>query len=202
MKPSPQSEYAETLLRSNREVLQRIERAVADMDGDVLSRRPPDGGWSIAEVLEHLIVSADSYVESIRRVMGENPEKRAAASTTWKPSIMGGMLVSSFRNPRKLPAPRMYQPGPSPRANTYEEFVRRQQEVGRLITEAQPLDWRAVRMRSPVIPLIRMNLGDALSVLVVHAERHAGQIERVRKSLGTPGSQGAPGNRGANPTNT
>jgi hypothetical protein len=30
-----------------------------------------------------------------------------------------------------------------------------------------------------------MNLGDALTVLVVHAERHAAQIERVREAITT-----------------
>jgi hypothetical protein len=45
------------------------------------------------------------------------------------------------------------------------------------------MDWRRVRMRSPVAPLLRMNLGDALTVLVVHAERHAGQIERVKAAV-------------------
>jgi len=61
-----------------------------------------------------------------------------------------------------------------------EEFLARQEDVGRLIAEAGTMDWRRVRMSSPVVPLLRMNLGDALTILVVHAERHAGQIERVK----------------------
>jgi hypothetical protein len=40
-------------------------------------------------------------------------------------------------------------------------------------------------MSSPVMPLLRMNLGDALTLLVVHAERHAGQIERVLEQTAT-----------------
>jgi hypothetical protein len=32
---------------------------------------------------------------------------------------------------------------------------------------------------------MRMNVGDALTVLVVHAERHAAQIDRVKAALST-----------------
>jgi hypothetical protein len=36
--------------------------------------------------------------------------------------------------------------------------------------------------RSPAVSLIRMNLGDAFAVLVVHVERHVAQIERQKPS--------------------
>lgn len=175
----PQRLHRETLLESNQAVIRRIREAVSGVGPDALLRRPATGGWSIAEVLEHLIVSADSYLDMLRPVIkgGNGGDGQGA---TWKPSLMGGLLAASLRNPRKLPAPTIYKPGPSPRARVLEEFLRRQEEVGRLITEASDMDWRRTRMRSPVLPWLRMNLGDALTVLVVHAERHAAQIERVK----------------------
>ena len=133
-------------------------------------------------MLEHLIVSADSYLDVLRRLTSENAGSKGGADATWKPSLMGGLLAESLRNPRKLPAPRLYKPGPKPRADVLNEFVRRQEEVGRLLADTGELHWRAVRMRSPVMPILRMNMGDALTVLVVHAERHAGQIERVLRA--------------------
>jgi hypothetical protein len=48
--------------------------------------------------------------------------------------------------------------------------------------EADGLDLR-VMLTSPVMPLLRMNLGEAFEVAVVHAERHLGQIERTLKAL-------------------
>jgi hypothetical protein len=180
-----QSEHRETLLTANGAVIARIRDSVTDVPAYALTRRPPDGGWSIAEVLEHLIVSADSYLIPMRRLVKRNNGGLADASAMWKPTLMGGLLASSLRNPRKLPTPRGYKPGPSPRPRVLEEFLQRQEDVGRLLTETGTMDWRRVRMRSPVLPIITMNLGDALTVLVVHAERHAAQIERVKaKTLG------------------
>jgi hypothetical protein len=41
-----------------------------------------------------------------------------------------------------------------------------------------------VGFSSPVSPLIRLNLGDAFRVLVVHCHRHLGQVERTRRAVG------------------
>ena len=176
--------HSETLLRGNEAVIRRIRETLSGVGPDVMVRRPASGGWSVAEVLEHLIISADSYLDAVRRLTRENAGSRADPTTVWKPSLMGGLLTGSLRNPRRLPAPGLYKPGPQPRAGVLDEFLRRQEEAGRLIVDAGVLDWRRTRMRSPVLPIIRMNLGDALTVLVVHAERHAGQIERVLRAVG------------------
>jgi uncharacterized damage-inducible protein DinB len=180
--PVSQSEYRERLLTANSAVIDRIRSTLSDLPTSALSKPPQDGGWSIAEVLEHLIVSADSYLERLRKLVRDNGRRTTKPDARWKPTLGGGLLVWSMRSPRKSPAPKMYKPSPTARPHALEEFLRRQEEVGRLIAEAGSMDWRRVRMRSPVLPIIHMNLGDALTVLVVHAERHAGQIERVKAS--------------------
>jgi hypothetical protein len=182
---TPQSVHRDALLAANRAVIDRIRNSVSGVTADALARRPPDGGWSIAEVLEHLIISADSYLDPVGRLIQDKAGAAAGANAMWKPSFMGGLLTQSLRNPRKLPTARAYKPGPSPRARVLEEFIQRQEAVGRLVAQAGGMDWQHISMRSPVMPLLRMNLGDALTILVVHAERHAGQIERVKeKTLG------------------
>jgi hypothetical protein len=180
MRATSQRQHWEGLRAANRAVIDRIRGAVSGLSPEALARRPAAGGWSIAEVLEHLIVSADSYLEAVRALVQPKSNPQSNENTMWKPSLMGGLLVWSFRSPRKLRAPKMYRLGLSPRPRALEEFVMRQEDVGRLLTEAGAIDWRGVRMRSPVTPLVRMNLGDAFTVLVSHAERHAGQIERVK----------------------
>lgn len=183
-----QSEHRTALLDANRAVVARIQEAVSTVSPEAMLRPPATGGWSIAEVLEHLIISADSYLELLRPVIAKKDGGRVEGTATWKPSIMGGLLAGSLRNERKLPAPTMYKPGPNPRPRVLEEFLRRQEEVGRLIADAGDMDWRHVRLRSPVLHWLRMNLGDALTVPVVHAERHAAQIERLTSAH----SQGEP----------
>ena len=178
-----QSVYRDTLLEANRDVVSRIRDAVSTVAADVLTSRPPGDGWSIAEILEHLVISAESYLDKLRPIVEGSTSRTPFSDATWKPSVMGSLLVGSFRSPRRRRAPRIYRPGPTPRPQVLDEFITRQNEVGRLITEGSRLDWRRTPFRSPAIGLIRMNLGDAFAVLVVHAERHAGQIERVKAAI-------------------
>lgn len=181
--PVPQRAHRDRLIQANQAVIARIRSSVTGLPREIISTPPAAGGWSIGEVLEHLIVSADSYLAAIRSLVERNRSVTAGADASWKPTIAGGLLVWSFRSPRKLPAPKIYKPGPSPRAGVLEEYLARQEEVGRLITESAGLDWRRLRMGSPVAPILRMNLGDALTILVTHAERHAAQIERVVRAV-------------------
>ena len=174
----PQHVHSAALLQANRAVIQRVRDAVSPLSPSDLTRHPPSGGWSVGEVLEHLILSADSYLEALRPIVAAKDGRAVTPETMWKPSLMGGLLVNSFRSPRKRRAPKIYRPGPSPRPRALEELVARHEELGRFIAAAGDKEWRRVRLRSPVTPLIRMNLGDAFAVVVTHAERHAGQIEQ------------------------
>jgi hypothetical protein len=182
-----QREHAAWLREASAAVDVEVARLTAGLDDAALARKPPDGGWSIAEVLEHLCVSADSYLDLLAREIGRaNGTPAAAPGTVWKPSLLGGLLVRSLQpaSTRKVPAPKMYRPAATPRPNVVSEFLRRQATLLELLERGAGLDWRRVRTSSPVSRLIRINLGDAYTILVVHAQRHAGQIARVRAAIG------------------
>jgi hypothetical protein len=178
-----QLDYRDRLVDANRAVVSRIRDAVEGVAPDALTRRPPAGGWCIAEVLEHLVISADSYLEMLRTALEGEKGRPPSPNAWWKPTLMGGLLVGSFRSPRRMRAPKIYRPGPTPRPRVLEAFIERQEEVARLITQGSHLDWSRIRVRSPAISLITMNLGDAFAVPVVHAERHAAQIERIKAAI-------------------
>jgi hypothetical protein len=144
----------------------------------------PGTGWGVGQVFEHLVVSNQSYLAPIREALGKMGKTAGKAqSLTWTPSIMGNLLARSLANPRKLPAPKVYRPGPKPRPGVIEEFLETQLQIKELMVRAADIPWTKVRLGSPVSSLIRLNLGDAFTVGVVHQERHFGQIERIR---GTP----------------
>ena len=155
-----------------------------------LSWSPPGGGWSVGQVLEHLVANNQSYFGPI----GESLSKadRAPASgddATWKPTIIGHLLVRSLQSPRKLPTPKVWQPGPDPRGLVAEVFLDSMAQLGQLMERGRDRHWQAVRLRSPASALIRLNLGDVFLALVVHAERHLGQIDRIRAVPGFPAPQ-------------
>ncbi|HEX6050853.1 MAG TPA: DinB family protein [Gemmatimonadaceae bacterium] len=141
--------------------------------------QPPDGGWSVGQVFEHLCIASDDYLVTLRRLLA-NPPARSHAANRWKPSLAGRILVRSFESSRRLPAPKMWRPAPAARPNVVQEFLARQHELVELIERSMAFEWNRVRLASPVSSLVRMNVGDAFAILVTHAERHFRQIDRVR----------------------
>lgn len=162
---------------------QRLQRLIGEyrsatesLTAADLAWRPPGGGWSIGELLEHLVSSADSYLLPMRQLV----ERRAPRGEPgeWRPSLGGRLLVRGLAGKRRLPAPRRYQPG-EPREGVAAAFVLRLERTARLMDEAREHRWRSIRLASPITPLLRLNLGDAFMGLVVHAERHLAQLHRL-----------------------
>ena len=144
--------------------------------------------WSVGQIFEHLVLSTDAYMSKIRgRIFNPTAAHVLAESDPdWEPSLMGWMLVRRMRSPRPLPAPRIFVPGPTPRADVVNAFVQRQKTLTYLLRASSALYWNRVRATSPVSAMIRMNLGDAFSVLIVHEQRHVGQMDRVRERMQFP----------------
>ena len=99
---------------------------------------------------------------------------------------MGGFLANALRAPRKLPAPRAYVPALVPRPDVFEEFRARQRDTALLLERARALEWSRLHLAAPISRLIRLNLGDCFTIVVAHARRHLGQIERIRGQAGFP----------------
>jgi hypothetical protein len=157
----------------------KLSAVRARLDDRVLLWQPPEGGWSIGQVMEHLCVSHDSYLDPMRALVGNRPAGAAREDNGWKPSFAGRLLVSGLKGERKLPSPRKYRVGPHARPEVARELASRHDIIARVLESAGTYDWRRIRVRSPVLPLLRMNLGDCFEVLVVHEERHFRQIDRL-----------------------
>ena len=134
----------------------------------------------MGHVLEHLCVTSELYEPPVRALLRSARPDAAAPLRAWKPTLIGRFTVNLFERPTRLRAPKRMVPGPTPRGGVVEAFLAHQHTVAQLLDESSGFDWRRLRMSSPVVALpLRFNLGDVFSILVVHAERHARQMERV-----------------------
>jgi hypothetical protein len=161
----------------------RVSASRSHVTPEDLKRVPPAGGWSIGQVFEHLCVADDSYLAPMRELIGNAKPDPRAATATWRPSIMGNLLVRSFRSPRKMPTPKLYRPSPSPRPAVIEAYLERLAQTEELLQRSRQVRWQQIRLGSPVTRLIRLNLGDCFEILVTHTERHLAQVDRIKQSL-------------------
>jgi len=156
-------------------------RLTADLSDAELHRTPADGGWSLAQIFEHLLVSHGLYLAKLRPLIAAAP--RTPPRRPWRPSWFGKLLIRAMEpSAKRRRTQRVFTPG-APRPRVVHAFLDMQHEFADLLKAAEGLDWRALRLTSPVSRLIPLNLGDAFLVLVMHAERHLQQAARVRDQL-------------------
>jgi hypothetical protein len=187
-----QGDHAAALIATTRALDARILTIQETTDPTALSWQPPSGGWTAGVVFEHLCIGHDSYLTVLGRLVANAPRNATVSHATsrWKPSFAGNLLVRSLESPKKRRAPKIYRPPPQPRPNVMQEFLDRQRKLVDLIERSMALEWQRVRMASPVSWLIRMNIGDGFTVLVVHAERHLRQIDRILEEYGSHARSG------------
>lgn len=144
---------------------------------------PADGGWSAAQILEHLVLSNGSYL-TVMRQRTERAALTEGADCSWRPSLAGRMLAWSMTSRRRFPAPRGWVPDVTPRPHVVEAWIAELRELDALLDRAVPVPWNRIRFHSPVSMVLRLNLGDGFLVLVSHAERHFAQIDRTLAATG------------------
>ena len=172
------------LRREAIELREQLAGLLRPLNAAQFNEHPEPKGWSIGEVVEHLLVaderSSAPAMEAIRTARAD----AAAPLRPWKSTFLGGLIAGSLEKPQKLKAPRVFQPAGT-RNGAVEALLAREAEFVTAIDNAASLDWRALRVRSGALPPFapKMNLGDAFRIHVVHVRRHTAQIERLAGKL-------------------
>lgn len=164
---------------------QRVASLVRPLDPEQLVRRPTAPEWSVAEVLEHLVLMDELFLRAVEPLVRGGRADAGAPARSWSPSFIGRKITEALEQPKKLRSARSAMPL-RPRGGIAEAFLADDTHYARLMDEAGGLDWAATRLPPPVMPWLplKMNLGDVFVVRRAHVRRHAGQIERIISRTG------------------
>lgn len=175
-------------LRSALAELDRRTTALTALSDAALRWRPPDGGWSVGQALEHLVRIHEPYLARMRLALELGRERaRTGKARPWKPTMLGRLIVRSMAGRRKVKTSRQFEPGPETGPGAADRFLAIIRAADEMVQSAEGADLR-IRFVSPVARVFRPNLGDAFLLLAVHGHRHLEQIERVLAEPSFPGS--------------
>lgn len=181
--------------RAQLEAVRREERElVAGLSDAQFNWRPHPEAWSAGDVLAHLATANDSYLGAIERALAKARERgRTDEGGEYRHGMLGGALARAMEpgSTRKFKAPRIFRPPPAPMRDlelTVGDHRRTLDRVEAALAQAEGLDLRRARMASTVSPLLRMNAGDALLVILAHERRHLHQIRALREQPRFPTS--------------
>ncbi|HEY6899258.1 MAG TPA: DinB family protein [Puia sp.] len=193
MKPVDKNQLLEALEDL---VNSHIQTAVAEfqnMRHDELNQPAADGGWSIAQCLEHLNRYGDYYIPMISQ--GLTRQRQLVKGGEFKSGLLGAYFTRMM-NPdtntgkKKLRAFKAYSPDRELDAHAVvAEFIRQQEELLLCLRRARMADLNKTRIPVSILKWIKLKLGDVFQFLILHDERH---VRQARRNLTTCFSPATP----------
>ena len=156
--------------------------------------RPTAAHWSIAECLDHLTVTNRELMERIEAAMSDARSRGLTSRGPFRYGLIGNMIVRSMEPPVKMKfkAPKIFKPRPDQLLEAVaRDFFTTQNELLRLIKEANGINLARVKITSPVTKLIKLSLGQAFGLIATHERRHLWQARQVKDNQTFPASKTA-----------
>jgi hypothetical protein len=182
----PQRDLHQQLRAESISTRERLTALLRPLDPAQLNEHPEPDGWSVGQVLEHVLVADELSRAPVAALLRGSPRDAGAAAREWKSSFIGGLIAESLIKPKPLRGPKIFRPGPTPRNGVVEALLANELEFVQTMDDAASYDWRALRVPSAALPrwAPKLNLGDGFRIHVVHLTRHTRQVERLAGKLG------------------
>jgi hypothetical protein len=174
----------EQLLNSLEEKVERhLQDAVyrfQNMHDHKLLQPAPDGGWSIAQCLDHLNSYGHFYLPHIQAGLAKPQSK--PASDTFTSSWLGSYftrMMDPVTGKKKFKAFKGHIPPPDLDAHAVvAEFIQQQEALLGYLRQARDKDLKAIKIPLSLTKWVQLRLGDVFQFLIAHNERHLVQAKR------------------------
>lgn len=151
-------------------------------------RRDPDS-WSILECVAHMNRTIDSYLPIIDQAVERGRALGRVVRNRTRGTLLGRWLIRSIEPPvrTRFRAPKIFQPRTGITTETVvSDFFRLRRSVRESMVRADGLDLGRIRIASPALKLLQLNLSQAFNLITAHDRRHLSQARGVRRSPGFP----------------
>ncbi len=156
---------------------------------DQLNWKPDEQGWSIAECIDHLVVTNKLYFNEIEKQFAEKQLKTDCSKTEVKHKWLSKFIIKSVdpANIKKVKTFPVFMPSSSKHTRqVFANLNEVQNALINLVSSAKDLDLNKYVMSSPAVKIIKENFCDVLEIICLHDRRHCNQAERVFNHLNFP----------------
>ena len=153
-----------------------LKSTVNSIDPALLSRRPAENEWSVAEVIEHLCLVEGAVMKGIKAKLAQPPVKVSFLKKFFP------MRIVSLRM-KRLQAPKYVQPASDLPAidELLEKFDAQRAKTKEICIKEGPERLRQVCLKHPYFG--DMDGAAAVSMVAFHEQRHLKQIRETIKKL-------------------
>lgn len=175
-------EYLYTLEQQVEEQLKEVIAVFQNLPEDRLLQPDANGGWSMAECIEHLNAYGDFYLPRLQKALSNAPALQQP--DRFKHSLLSRYFIAMI-NPgastKKYKAMKKYRPvGLTDPHAIVSRFIQQLEELLQLIMQAEQKNLMKVNVATTLSPLIKIPAGDAIQFVLMHNRRH---LLQARKNL-------------------
>jgi hypothetical protein len=156
---------------------------------DQIKWKPNEQGWSIAECIDHLVVTNKLYLNEFEKQVAVKQIITDCSKTEVKHKwlckfVIKGVDPANIKKSRTFP---VFMPSMSKyKKDIFNSFFEVQNNLINLVSSAKDLDFNKYVMSSPAAKIIKENFCDVLEIIRLHDRRHFNQVERVLNHLNFP----------------
>jgi hypothetical protein len=148
----------------------------------IFNARPSNGKWSVAECIDHLIVTGNDYCNLFEVGLKDIIEKNVKQQSDFKYSWLAIRFINFVEPPVrfKVKAPKKWKPDSKINfKNASEAFLQLQDRFIDLINASNGWDITKFKLHSPASKLIKFSGLEILSINAAHQRRHFEQAKNT-----------------------
>jgi DinB superfamily len=152
--------------------------------------RRSTGGWSVAQCIDHLNVTARVYLPKLDEGIANAIRRGLYGEGPFRYNWIGRLFVKTVDPPvlYRVKAPAAFQPSPSrKRPETLAAFRAYQVQFIDRLRQANGLDLARARVQSPAASYLRLPLGSGFRLMIGHERRHLLQASNVITAMRSAG---------------
>ena len=140
--------------------------------------------WSIADCLNHLVVTGNESLPRIRAALAGRHSRGSFGVHAFLQATVGNLLIRWMDAPPNIrfKAPKAYHPLPNlPVDKIVDDFFYLQEEIISCLDESRGFDLARIKVSNPVSTWLKLSLGQEFALAAAHERRHLWQAWRVRE---------------------
>lgn len=165
-----------------------IESEFGDMTKEQLNQKPYPQAWSIAQIIEHLIIINSTYFPIVDALNHGTYTVPLIGKISFIPTVLGKVLLKSMKGNRsqKTKTFPIWEPSQSEiDADIITRFKQHQEELKSMIKQCEHHIKSHAIISSPANRYIVYPLSMAIDIIIAHESRHIEQMREVVKHIST-----------------
>lgn len=182
-------DFINRILQKGKEAEEKVAASFSNLSTRQINWKPGPKSWSIAQCLDHLIISKRYYFPILEKITNNtyqmcNWEKYSPLSGLW-----GRLFIRMVQEHSgiRIPAPEMLSPEQSDfSTGIINEYGHNLSTMLQYISKCRTTDIQHVIITSPVSGIITCTLKDIFQLQLQHDHRHINQAIRVKENPSFP----------------